>query len=165
MDASVALLRSNRSDKRFRVLNALLRLALVPLLCGQVAHAAVKTARKPVVNEYHGVKVTDDYQWLENAADPEVRRWSEAQNKQARAFLDKLPTRPWVEYRLGQLLNAPSTNYYSITIRRGRLFLLKFQPPAQQPVLITLSSVTNLASERVILDPNKLDPKDRKSVV
>lgn len=143
-----------------RVPRAILHLAILigPFFALQV-DAAVKTAKKPVVNEYHGVKVTDDYQWLENSADPEVHRWSEAQNKQARAFLDKLPTRPWVEYRLGQLLNDPSTNYYAITTRRGQLFLLKFQPPAQQPVLITLSSVTNLSSEHVILDPNKLDPK------
>jgi prolyl oligopeptidase len=123
------------------------------------ADAAVRTPKKPVVNEYHGVKVTDDYQWLENASDPAVRRWTDAQNKQARAFLDKLPARPWVEYRLGQLLNDPSTNYFSLSWRRGRFFLMKFQPPAQQPVLITLSSVTNLDSERLILDPNQLDPK------
>ncbi len=36
------------------------------------------------------------------------------------------------------------------------MFLLKFQPPAQQPVLITLGSLTNLDSQKVILDPNKL---------
>lgn len=123
------------------------------------AGAAVKTARKPVVNEYHGIRVTDDYQWLENSADPEVRRWSALQNKQARAFLDRLPTRPLVEYRLRQLLNDPSTNYYALMWRRDRFFMLKFQPPAQQSMLITLSSVTNLASERVILDLNQLDPK------
>jgi prolyl oligopeptidase len=148
-----------------RVPRAILHLAILmgPFFALQM-DAAVKAAKKPVVNEYHGVKVTDDYQWLENSADPEVRRWSEAQNKQARAFLDKLPTRPWVEYRLAQLLNDPSTNYYAITTRRGRLFLLKFQPPAQQPVLITLSSVTNLSSEHVILDPNKLDPKSGTTI-
>jgi prolyl oligopeptidase len=131
---------------------------------GPALEAAVKTARQPVVNEYHGVKVVDDYQWLENSADPAVRRWSDAQNKQARAVLDKLPTRPWVEDRLQRLLNAPSTNYFSLTWRRGRWFLLKFQPPAQQPVLISLNSVTNLESERVILDPNKLDPKGTTTI-
>ncbi len=142
------------------VRRAILHLAvLMGAFFGFQMDAAVKAAKKPVVIEYHGVKVTDDYQWLENAADPEVRRWSQAQNRQARAFLDKLPARPWVEHRLGQLLNDPSTNYYSLTWRRGIFFLLKFQPPAQQPVLITLSSVTNLASERVVLDLNQLDPK------
>src|SRR5678816_3035426 len=132
MDANVAIPRSGRSGRRFSALNILLRVALVCTLCGTAAQAAVKSPKKPVMNEYHGVKVVDDYQWLENGADPAVRQWSEAQNKQARVFLDKLPTRPWVEYRLGQLLNGPSTNYYSIAMRRGRLFLLRFQPPAQQ---------------------------------
>jgi prolyl oligopeptidase len=145
-----------RSGIASNILGVVVVAAVLAALSG---HAAVRTPKKPVVNEYHGVRVTDDFQWLENGADPEVRRWSQAQNKQARAFLDKLPTRPWIEHRLGQLLNDPSTNYYSLTWRRGRYFLMKFQPPAQQPVLITLSSVTNLASERLILDPNKLDPK------
>src|SRR5262245_8805711 len=38
------------------------------------AGAAVKTPKKPVVDEYHGAKVVDDFQWLENADDPAVRR-------------------------------------------------------------------------------------------
>jgi prolyl oligopeptidase len=160
MDANHPLAQRGSPFRQPGATNVVLRVsALAVLLCAVSVTAAVKAAKKPVVNEYHGVKVTDDYQWLENAADPAVRRWSDAQNKQARAFLDKLPTRPSVEYRLGQLLNDPSTNYYALTTRRGRLFLLKFQPPAQQPVLITLSSVTNLASEQVILDLNQLDPK------
>jgi len=142
-----------------------LSLSLLALYCCTApSWAAVRSPKRPVVDEYHGVKVTDAYQWLENGADPEVRRWGQAQNKQARGHLDKLQTRPWVEHRLGELLNDPSTNYYSLTWRRGRLFLLKFQPPAQQPVLISLSSVTNLASERVILDPNVIDAKGTTAI-
>ncbi len=126
------------------------------LLVALSAEAAVRTARKPVADVYHGVTVSEDYRWLENAADPVVQRWTEAQNKAARAVLDKSPARPWIEERLGRLLNAPNTNYSAFTWRKGRLFLLKFQPPAQQPVLVTLSSLTNLASERVVLDLNRL---------
>ena len=33
-----------------------------------------------MVNEYFGEKVTDDYRWLENWDDPDVQKWSEAQN-------------------------------------------------------------------------------------
>ena len=116
------------------------------------------------MNEYHGVKVTEDYQWLEHAADPAVQRWTEAQNRMARAALDKVDSRPFIEDRLGRLLNAPSTNYSSLQWRKGTLFLLKFQPPAQQPVLITLSSLTNLTTEHVVLDVNKLDAKGTTSI-
>src|SRR5689334_8497489 len=35
-------------------------------------------------NEYHGVKVVDRYQWLENGADPAVQTWTRDQNARAR---------------------------------------------------------------------------------
>ena len=127
-------------------------------------HGAVATSKHPVENAYYGLKVKDDYQWLEDAAAPDVQRWSRAQNRQARAFLDRLWTRPWLAERLKQLATAPSTNYYSLTWRPESLFLLKFRPPAEQPVLIALSSVTNLRSERIILDPNKLDSKGTTAI-
>ena len=113
-------------------------------------------ARKPVTNDYHGTVVVDDYQWLENAADPAVKKWGAAQNDHARAYLDKLETRPLVKDHLQRLVAKTSPNYSSLAWRAGKLFLLKFQPPAQQPVLITLASPTNLASEKVVLDLNKL---------
>ena len=159
-----ALLRSLLSLRSLHICAWLVLAVMLGELTTSVVTAAVRTARKPVVDEYHGVKVTDEYQWLENAADPAVKRWSEAQNKEARAALDKVSARPWIEERLGHLLNAPSTNYFSLSWRKGTLFLLKFQPPAQQPVLITLSSITNLTSERVVLDVNKLDAKGTTAI-
>ncbi|HEY2953007.1 MAG TPA: S9 family peptidase, partial [Verrucomicrobiae bacterium] len=114
------------------------------------------TSKHPATNEYHGVQVVDDYQWLENSSSPVVRQWSAAQNERSRAVLDKLPVRPLVEDRLTQLLTDTAANYFSLDWRRGEWFFLKSQPPAQQPILSTLGSLTNLRSERVILDPNKL---------
>ena len=159
-----ALLRSLLPHRSLHLSAWLLLGVALADLTASVATAAVRTARKPVVDEYHGVKVTDEYQWLENAADPAVKRWSEAQNKEARAVLDRASARPWIEDRLTRLLNAPSTNYFSLSWRKGTLFLMKFQPPAQQPVLITLSSMTNLASERVVLDVNQLDAKGTTAI-
>src|SRR5262245_27538957 len=127
------------------------------LLFGQgTADAAIKTPKKPVVDEYHAVKVVDDFQWLENADDPAVRRWSDVQNKHTRATLEKLPARPWIEDRLRRLFSGSSSSYFALTSRRGQLFLLKQSTPAQQPMLITLNSITNPSSERVIFDPNTL---------
>ena len=49
------------------------------------------TPKKPVTDEYHGVKVVDNYRWLDSADDPAVKKWTEAQNKHTRAILDQFP--------------------------------------------------------------------------
>jgi hypothetical protein len=38
-----------------------------------------QTPKKPVTDEYQGVKVQDDYQWLEKDDDPAVNAWSNPQ--------------------------------------------------------------------------------------
>src|SRR5437867_1710723 len=144
---------------RFPSLLSFAKPALVGLclaLAGCHARTEVKAPKRPTSNTYHGVRVVDDYQWLENGADPAVRQWSAAQNERARTVLDKLPTRPLVADRLARLLADGAANYSSLNWRRGRLFLLKSQPPSRLPVLAMLSSVTNLNSEQVIVDPNQL---------
>src|SRR5437899_2939858 len=126
------------------------------LLAGYVAPAEVRTPKRPVTNEYHGVKVRDDYQWLENAADPAVRQWSAMQNQQARAVLDQLPTRPFLEDRLQRLWSQSATNYVALSWRPGKVFCLKLMPSAPQPVLVALNSPDDLTTEKVVLDPNQL---------
>jgi prolyl oligopeptidase len=107
---------------------------------------------RSATNEYHGVKVTDPFRWLEETTNTAVIEWTDAQNKQARSYLDNLLVRPLIEDRLARLLTNTSPNYFSLSWRRGLTFMLKFAPPAQQPVLVTLGSLTNLKSERVVLD-------------
>ena len=133
---------------------ALLAAILFAAVLGSLA--AVKAPKKSVTHDYYGVPVTDDYEWLENAADPAVKKWSAAENEQARAYLDKLSTRAFVTNQLQRLFAKTSPNYSSLVWRSGKLFLLKFQPPAQQPMLITLTSPNDLKSEKAVLDPNKL---------
>jgi prolyl oligopeptidase len=41
---------------------------------------------------------------------------------------------------------------------------MKFQPPKQQPLLVTLASADNLKSEKVVLDPNVLDAKGTTTI-
>src|SRR5438093_9806299 len=102
-------------------------IALAGLLCaGCNSRPAAPTSKQPVTNEYHGVQVVDDYQWLETSSNPAVRQWGAAQNERSRAVLDKLPVRPLVEDRLTRLLQEAGTNYASLTWRRGEWFLLKF---------------------------------------
>ena len=116
------------------------------------------TPKKPVTDEYNGVKVVDDYRWLESAKDPEVQEWSSQQNARTRDYLDKLAARPGIVERLTQLYSSASTQYSDLKFRAGALFAIKTEPPKLQPFLVTLSSPDDPTSARAIVDPNALDP-------
>jgi prolyl oligopeptidase len=119
--------------------------------------AVPDTPRKPVVETYHGEKVQDDYQWLEDGDDPAVRAWSDAQNAHARAVLDALPGRRQIRDRLAAFHSDTSAAYFNPQHRQGLLFFLKSQPPKQQPFLVALDASLSPNSERVIVDPNVID--------
>jgi prolyl oligopeptidase PreP (S9A serine peptidase family) len=54
---------------------------LVPPLYAQQPLQFPPTPKKAVSDEYHGVKVSEDYRWLEDIYDPAVRRWIDEQNQ------------------------------------------------------------------------------------
>ena len=115
------------------------------------------TPTKPVTDVYHGVKVVDDYRWLEDIADPVVHAWSSAQNARARGYLDALPVRVTIYERLTQLYGHPSPRYFALKYRGDQLFALKIHPPKQQAALVVLQTPDDTASERVVIDPTQLD--------
>lgn len=115
------------------------------------------TKKTPTTDTYHGVTVTDDYRWLEDWSNPEVKAWSDAQNGYARSVLDKLPSVDAIRARVTELESGTSARFYSIHPIPGGLLSLKNQPPKQQPMLVWLASANDPASARVIVDPNTID--------
>ena len=128
------------------------------------AENAPDTPKKPVSTEYHGVTVEDPYQWLETDDDSRVKAWSDAENQQTRKYLDSLPDRAAIEKQLQEWYAKTSPNYFSLVSRPGILFAMKFQPPKQQPLLVTLASADDLKSEKIVLDPNVLDAKGTTAI-
>jgi prolyl oligopeptidase len=120
--------------------------------------AAPPTEKKPVSDEYHGVKVVDEYRWLEESGSSAVKAWKQSQNEYSRAWLDARPDRSGIEAQLTALYAKDTPSHSGIVARPGRLFALKFQPPKQQRLLVTLASADDLASEKVVLDPNEIEP-------
>ena len=129
-----------------------------------VAAGNPPTPKKPVTDQYQGIAVEDAYQWLEKDDDPAVKAWSDQQNEQTRAYLDKLPDRAAAEKQLTEWYAKTSPSYSTLTARPGILFALKFQPPKQQPMLVTLKSPNDLKSEKMVLDPNALDAKGTTAI-
>src|SRR5205807_9713784 len=123
-----------------------------------------QTPKKPVSNEYHGTTVEDPYQWLEQDNDSQVKAWSDAQNQRTRQYLDNLPDRAAIEKQLTEWYAKSSPSYSSLVSRSGILFAMKFQPPKQQQLLVTLASADDVKSERIVLDPNVLDAKGTTTI-
>ena len=136
------------------------RIAAILLATDMLAAAPAgppAAARVPVTDEYHGVKVVDDYRWLENGDDPKVKEWSDAQNAWARAWLDRLPGRETLRAQVTRLRKIALNRYGQLRFEGGTLFALKTEPPKQQSLLVRLASEDDPASARVVLDPNVVD--------
>jgi prolyl oligopeptidase len=132
--------------------SAFLLIAITGLMLAQ-------TAKKPVTDTYDKVKVTDDYRWLEDFDDPAVKQWAGAQNAAARAALDALPDRDALARELRQVFQPAEARYFPIERRGGKIFAMKSDRQHQHQIVVTLSSLDDLGSERTVLDPDAIDPK------
>jgi prolyl oligopeptidase len=118
---------------------------------------SVPAPRQPVTNTYDHVLVVDDYQWLEDATAPQVKEWTRLQNARTRAYFERLPFRDGIAQQLTQLRSEESARYSDLDDKQHHLFAMRFKPPAQQPVLIRLSSLYEPALWRTVFDPNSYD--------
>ena len=135
---------------------AALSCAVTLAVSADAAPAYPLAPKQRVTDTYHGVSVPDDYQWLEDAAKPKTKEWVAAQNKLTRDALDAIPGREAVLERIKTLTLSRSSSYYGLNTQAGKLFAIKSQPPKQQPLLVTLASADQKASEKVVVDPNLL---------
>src|SRR5947208_3352262 len=90
----------------------------------------VNSPKEPVTNKYDSVLVVDNYQWLENAAAPEVRDWMRLENERTHSYLTLLPYRDAIAQRLMQIRSEESARFGGLTERKGQIFTLRFKPPA-----------------------------------
>lgn len=111
----------------------------------------------PVTETYHGVEVTEDYRWLEDPNDPEVKAWVDAENKHARAVLAALPDVDLIRARVQATFGSDGVSFGGVKAAGGHFIALERKPPKQQPFLIVTDSLDDLSGARTLVDPNALD--------
>jgi len=123
-----------------------------------------ETPKHPVEDVYHGQTVRDDYRWLEDDDGAGVQAWSDAENAVARDFIDGIPERGDILARVNELTNSRTPSYFGLIVRGSRTFAIKDQPPLQQPLLVAFASIDDTTSERVVVDPNRIDPSGETAI-
>ena len=124
----------------------------------------VRAPRIPVTDSFHGVDVTEEYRWLEDASSAETIAWTRAQQRRTGTYFGGIPWRDALRARAGELLRADRTAYKRLRSGGGTFFALKVQTPRQQPFLVALTDLEDPATERVVVDPDVIDPSGETTI-
>jgi prolyl oligopeptidase len=124
----------------------------------------VRARRVPQTATYHGYDVVEDYRWLEDNASAETIQWTDAQQARTRAYLDAIPWRDDLHARVDRLLRGDRTSYTWLSSGGATYFATKEQTPQQRPFLVALDDLHDLATERIVVDPNEIDPSGETAI-
>ncbi len=117
--------------------------------------------RSDVVEDYHGFKVADPYQWLEQLDSAETRAWVLAEARLTGSYLSKLPAREALKRRLTQLIDFEK---YGLPFHEGGRYFYTHNSGLQpQSVLYCTEGLSGRPT--VALDPNMLSTNGGLAVV
>lgn len=111
-----------------------------------------KTKKIEHTDDYHGVKVSDPYRWLEDDRSEETGEWVKAQNAVTFGYLEKIPFKGKIFQDLEKAYNYPK---YSAPSKKGEYFYFYKNDGLQNQAVLYRQKGENGAAE-VVLDPNKL---------
>ena len=103
------------------------------------------------VDTLHGSQVSDPYRWLEDEKADDVRKWTDAQDTLARAYLSKLPGRAAIAARMRELFYVESVG--TPLYRGNRLFYPRRDATKEKFTIFWREG--RRGHERVLLDPNE----------
>ncbi|CAL1264787.1 unnamed protein product [Larinioides sclopetarius] len=104
------------------------------------------------VDEYHGVKIQDPYQWLEDPDSEETKEFVRLQNELAVPYLESCEVREKLNKRITDLWNYPK---YGCPFKEGKYYYY-FMNTGLQNQSILYQQETLESEAEVFLDPNKL---------
>jgi prolyl oligopeptidase len=134
----------------------------IPLLFG-IAFAEALVAqplaypaahRESVSDDYHGIRVSDPYRWLEQLDGRRTLEWIAAENRLTSGYFSRIRDRETIRRRLDSLWNSPRTD---VPWREaGDLFFVANTGQQPQPALYRQTSRED--SPTLVFDPNRISP-------
>jgi prolyl oligopeptidase len=109
---------------------------------------------KPVIDDYHGVSVSDRYRYMEKLDDPAVQTWFKGQDNYTRSVLARIPGRDRLLARIKQL----DQTVPQVGARRllGDIYLVYKQMPGENVFKIYRRDGLN-AQDTLLVDPEKVE--------
>ena len=107
----------------------------------------------PVVNDYHGTKITDNYRWLEDASSEEVQAWTTEEEAFTHSITDPLPQRAWLEERFNALWRYDDEGIPHPVLDGERLFYWTKKKEDEKWVYMTKANED--AEGQIVLNPNE----------
>ena len=142
-----------------RVAAGLPLILMASLALGATGFAPPPTPARPVVEDLHGVRLTDPYRWLENGKEAEVEAWTRAQHQATLAWLDaNAPPVAGLHDELVAYFDRDITQ--PPFFKKGREFFYRTRRGEAQPKVYTRLD----GKEILLFDPIALDPSGKTSV-
>jgi prolyl oligopeptidase len=118
----------------------------------QAQSAPPAAPREPVVDDYYGTRITDDYRWMEDRWSPKFKAWLEGQNAYARRVLDRIPGRDELQRRIAAHTGAAAA-VTRVSQAGGKVFYEKRDPGQDTYKLYVRDGAGG--AERLLIDPDK----------
>jgi prolyl oligopeptidase len=124
------------------LLTSALLAVLSAIAQGPSTAAPPVAAKDPVTDEYHGVKVVDDYRWLEDGKSAATKQWLAAENAYSLAYFKHAAAWNSILQDLKHPRDESGATQRSLGFRNGRFFYLQLdRTRQQQAVLMTSTSL------------------------
>jgi len=112
-----------------------------------------ETKKIEKTDDYHGIKVSDPYQWLEDYSDETVRKWVDEQEKLSLSYIKNLPQKKKIQKRLNELLRYDKKSVPMESLKGERIFFYEREAGQEKGVLYTQENENSEKEE--LINPNK----------
>ena len=119
------------------------------------------TKKVPVINTYHGIEITDNYQWLENTSATEVKDWVSDQNKVTLKYLNKQSNSNGAKADMKSFLWSEMEYNSFVESKKDQEYYFRLMYPSKNAQASIYYKKGNKASYQQLITPNAISTKDR----